>query len=142
MKWRRGDGYGMGWVVLPSLQEHGGGDTQRFAVGHTGGAVGASSVLLIVPTTVPYPSPEAPPPTSSPPAAIPSNGESTSHTPSVPNCLSVSSSPRPVVPQSTEEIGFPCGVTVAIIMNLQDVGLQHLALDIAALFCEIQKTVS
>jgi hypothetical protein len=33
-------------------------------------------------------------------------------------------------------------VTVAIIMNLQDVGLQHLALDIAALFCEIQKTVS
>ena len=89
MKWGRGDGYGMGWVVVPHRQEHGGGDIQNFAVGHTGGAVGASSVLLMVPS-----------PLAS--AAIPS------------------------------------GVTVAIIVNLEGIGLHHLALNVAALFSEAQ----
>ncbi|XP_021921072.1 serine beta-lactamase-like protein LACTB, mitochondrial isoform X2 [Zootermopsis nevadensis] len=134
-KWGRCDGYGMGWFVVPSLQEHGGGDIQKFSVGHTGGAVGASSVLLIVPNTVPYP------PSPASPAAVISNGELTSHTSSSPNSLSVFSSSKPVVTQSTE-ICIPCGVTVAIIMNLQNVGLQHLAMDIAALFRETQVPVS
>ncbi|KAJ9598346.1 hypothetical protein L9F63_010962, partial [Diploptera punctata] len=85
MKWGRGDGYGMGWVVIPSRQEHGGGDVQMFAVGHTGGAVGASSVLLMVPS----------------------------------------------IPCSNTTI--PTGITVAIIMNLEGIGLQHLAINIATL---------
>jgi hypothetical protein len=140
MKWGRCDGYGMGWVVVPSLQEHGGGDAQKFAVGHTGGAVGASSVLLVVPDTVPYPS-ASPSPVSSSPAALPAGGESTSYTSSAHNSLSVFSSSKPVVTHSSE-ICIPCGVTVAIIMNLQDVGLHHLALDVAALFCETQAPVS
>lgn len=93
MKWGRGDGYGMGWVVVPPRQEHGGGDIQNFAVGHTGGAVGASSVLLVVP-----------------------------------------------VPCTNAVI--PSGVTVAIIMNLEGIGLQHLALSVAALFCEAQSKTS
>ncbi|PNF18682.1 hypothetical protein B7P43_G04995 [Cryptotermes secundus] len=122
--WGRGDGYGMGWVVVPSRQEYGGGDVQAFAVGHTGGAVGASSVLLVVPNKVSYPT------------AIPLDSELAHHTPSVPNSLSVFSSLESVVPQSSD-VCVPCGVTVAIIMNLEDVGLRRLAMDIAALFCEI-----
>jgi hypothetical protein len=122
--WGRGDGYGMGWVVVPSRQEYGGGDVQAFAVGHTGGAVGASSVLLVVPKKVPHAT------------AIPADSESTHRTPSVTNSSSVSSSLESVVPQSSD-VSVPCGVTVAIIMNLGDVGLHHLAMDIAALFCEI-----
>lgn len=122
--WGRDDGYGMGWVVVPSRQEYGGGDVQAFAVGHTGGAVGASSVLLVVPNEVPYP------------AAIPSDSESTHRRPSVSNSLLVFSSPESGVPQGSD-VCVPCGVTVAIIMNLGDVGLHRLAMDIAALFCEM-----
>jgi hypothetical protein len=124
----------MGWVVVPSLQEHGGGDAQKFAVGHTGGAVGASSVLLVVPNTVPYPSPASP-------AATPSSGELTPHMSSSPYSFPVFSSSTALVTQSTD-ICIPCGVTVAIITNLQDVGLHRLAFDIAALFCETQAPVS
>jgi hypothetical protein len=122
--WGRGDGYGMGWVVVPSRQEYGGGDVQAFAVGHTGGAVGASSVLLVVPNKVAHP------------AAIPLDSESTNQTPSVTNSSSVVSPTESLVPQISD-MSVPCGVTVAIIMNLGDVGLHRLAMDIAALFCEI-----
>jgi Beta-lactamase. len=87
MKWGRDDGYGMGWVVVPQQQEYGGGDIQKFAVGHTGGAVGASSVLLMLPD-----------------------------------------------PHSSNTI--PSGVAVAIITNLQGISLDHLALNVAALFCD------
>ena len=113
-EWGRDSGYGMGWEVVPSLQEYGGGDAQKFAVGHDGGAVGASSVLLMVPTNVPHPS-AAPFPSSS-------------HIPVSPNSLSV-------VSQTTDTC-IPCGVVVAIITNLQGVGLQKLATDVAAVFCE------
>ncbi|XP_035694837.1 serine beta-lactamase-like protein LACTB, mitochondrial [Branchiostoma floridae] len=41
--------YGMGWGVIPNKVEYGHGREQRFYVSHTGGAVGASSVLLILP---------------------------------------------------------------------------------------------
>ncbi|XP_069701662.1 serine beta-lactamase-like protein LACTB, mitochondrial [Periplaneta americana] len=107
MKWGRSDGYGMGWVVVPAVQEHGGGDTQRFAVGHTGGAVGASSVLLMVPVT-----------------------------PSESSSKTLTEGP---LSDSAAEICIPSGVTVAVIVNMQDVGLQHLALDVAAIFCEALK---
>ena len=114
-EWGRDCGYGMGWKVVPSLQEYGGGDAQKFAVGHDGGAVGASSILLMVPTNVPHPSATTFP--------------SSSHIPVSPNSLSVMS--------QTADICIPCGVVVAIITNLQGVGLHKLATDIAALFCEI-----
>jgi serine beta-lactamase-like protein LACTB len=104
----------MGWEVVPSLQEYGGGDAQKFAVGHDGGAVGASSVLLMVPTNVPHLSA----------ASFPSS----SH-------IRVSSNSLSVVSQTTDTC-IPCGVVVAIITNLQGVGLQKLATDIAAVFCE------
>ncbi|XP_069701015.1 uncharacterized protein [Periplaneta americana] len=107
MKWGRSDGYGMVWVVVPAVQEHGGGDTQRFAVGHTGGAVGASSVLLMVPVT-----------------------------PSESSSKTLTEGP---LSDSAAEICIPSGVTVAVIVNIQDVGLQHLALDVAAIFCEALK---
>lgn len=112
--WGRDGGYGMGWEVVPSLQEYGGGDAQRFAVGHDGGAVGASSILLMVPTNVPHPS------------ATPIH--SSSHVPVSPSSLSIVS--------QTTDICIPCGVVVAIITNLQGVGLQKLATDIAAVFSE------
>lgn len=41
--------YGMGWAVLPRSHEHAFGRNQKFCAFHTGGAVGASSVLLIIP---------------------------------------------------------------------------------------------
>ncbi len=44
-----GGGYGMGWGVVPYHQRPGGVKDQRFYVSHTGGAIGASSVLLIMP---------------------------------------------------------------------------------------------
>jgi serine beta-lactamase-like protein LACTB len=113
-EWGRDSGYGMGWEVVPSRQEYGGGDAQKFAVGHDGGAVGASSILLMFPTNVPHPS-AAPVPSSS-------------HIPVSPNSLSVVS--------PTTDACIPCGMVVAIITNLQGVGLQRLATDIAALFCE------
>lgn len=113
-EWGRGSGYGMGWEVVPSLQEYGGGDTQKFAVGHDGGAVGASSILLMVPTNLPHPS------------AAPS--PSLSHIAVSPNSLSLVS--------QTTDVCIPCGVVVAIITNLQGVGLQKLATDIAAVFYE------
>ncbi|XP_063222166.1 serine beta-lactamase-like protein LACTB, mitochondrial [Bacillus rossius redtenbacheri] len=49
MHWGRGSSYGMGWVVVPARHEYAWCDDQRLAVGHSGGAVGASSVLVVVP---------------------------------------------------------------------------------------------
>ena len=42
--------YGMGWVVIPPSTEFAFCKSQRFVASHTGGAVGASSVLLILPS--------------------------------------------------------------------------------------------
>ena len=41
--------YGMGWLVQEGGTEVAGGKAKLFYVGHTGAAVGATSVLLIVP---------------------------------------------------------------------------------------------
>ena len=45
-----GGGYGMGWGVVPSSEDPPFSRDQQFFVSHTGGAIGASSVLLILPT--------------------------------------------------------------------------------------------
>lgn len=42
--------YGMGWYVVPEKYENGLCKHQRHFVAHTGGAIGASSILLILPT--------------------------------------------------------------------------------------------
>lgn len=41
--------YGMGWTVVPPCSNFAHCRTDRFVVGHSGGAVGASSMLLILP---------------------------------------------------------------------------------------------
>ena len=42
-------GYGMGWVVRREGERVRGGLKEPFSVGHTGAAVGASSVLVVIP---------------------------------------------------------------------------------------------
>ncbi|XP_013393068.1 serine beta-lactamase-like protein LACTB, mitochondrial [Lingula anatina] len=82
--------YGMGWAVVPYMQKHGGCREQRFYVSHTGGAVGASSALVVLPR----------------------------------RCVDLSQN-------------LPQGVTVAILANLQSVGMGKTALKIAKLFDEV-----
>ena len=90
-----GNGYGIGWAVVPSADALGGPDFNNRSrtptyVSHTGGAVGASSVLLIVPGDR-------------------GDGEE-----------------KTVSPHE--------GVVVAMICNLQEVGLYKTAVQIADLF--------
>ncbi|XP_041355824.1 serine beta-lactamase-like protein LACTB, mitochondrial [Gigantopelta aegis] len=47
--WDKSGKYGMGWAVIPEKHEQGECLHQRYYVSHTGGAVGASSVLLVLP---------------------------------------------------------------------------------------------
>jgi len=47
--WYKDGAYGMGWGVVPAAAHPGSTRQQRMYVTHTGGAVGASSVLLILP---------------------------------------------------------------------------------------------
>ncbi len=46
-------GYGMGWIVRRGDPGILGGQRRLFCVGHTGGAVGASSALVVIPQTKP-----------------------------------------------------------------------------------------
>ncbi|CAG2210964.1 LACTB [Mytilus edulis] len=48
--WDKDGFYGMGWAVVPEKYENGYCKQQRHYVSHTGGAIGASSVLLILPS--------------------------------------------------------------------------------------------
>ena len=45
--------YGMGWAIMPPSNRYAFCKDQRCFVSHTGGAMGASSVLLILPKHVP-----------------------------------------------------------------------------------------
>ena len=47
--WDKSGKYGMGWAVIPEKHEHGECRHQRYYATHTGGAIGASSVLLVLP---------------------------------------------------------------------------------------------
>ncbi|XP_069078105.1 serine beta-lactamase-like protein LACTB, mitochondrial isoform X2 [Pleurodeles waltl] len=49
MSWDKDGKYAMGWAAVESKQEYGHCRQQRHYVSHTGGAVGGSSVLLILP---------------------------------------------------------------------------------------------
>lgn len=91
MSWDKDGKYGMGWGIVPSKINYPFCGTREFYVSHTGGAVGASSALLIYPRR--------------------SEGKNE---------------------------GAPVrGVVVAMIANLQSVGLNKTALEIAKLFDDV-----
>lgn len=48
--WDKDAFYGMGWAVCPEKFENGECRHQRFYISHTGGAIGGSSVLLVLPS--------------------------------------------------------------------------------------------
>lgn len=80
-------GYGLGWAVVPVNKKYGFCESQYYYVSHTGGAIGASSVLLIAPKKV-----------------------------------------------GAGETKLPQGIVVAVLANLQGVGLNKLASSIAQAF--------
>ena len=82
--------YGLGWAVRKRKKNYGYCMDQSHYVSHTGGAIGASSVLLVAP---------APPST-----------------------------------QPVDSSKLPQGVVVSVLCNLQEVGLNKLAADVAAVF--------
>ncbi|XP_048828450.1 serine beta-lactamase-like protein LACTB, mitochondrial isoform X2 [Brienomyrus brachyistius] len=88
--WDKDGRYGMGWLVVEKHQEYGQCRKRRHYISHTGGAVGASSVLLVLPKE----------------------------------------------PQETpnEVLAPPRGVVVAVLINMQSVGLNGTALKIAQEF--------
>ena len=116
MGWDReaeGGGYGMGWGVVPHKPKPGTVQDQHFYVSHTGGAIGASSVLLIMPTDVDH------------------------ITGSDNKVLDIR---QPVVIQTQGP--QPRGIVVAIMCNMQAVGLNKTAKDIAKVFADLNKTFS
>lgn len=87
----------MGWGVVPSQANYPFCKNRKFYVSHTGGAIGASSVLLIYPR----------------PNQLAKEDDSVSVTSSVQ------------------------GVVVSMIVNLQNVGLNQTALEIAQTFDQV-----
>ena len=107
-----GAGYGMGWGVVPHTSKPGTVDDQRFYVSHTGGAIGASSVLLIMPTD-------------------------TDHVTRNNNKVLDLEQPFMVQTQGPH----PRGIVVTILCNMQAVGLNKTALQIAKLFVQADKNI-
>lgn len=101
-------GYGLGWMVQRGGERVQGGKKVHYCVGHTGGAVGASSVLLISPNLMT--------------CEMVENGVGRNDV-------------RNVVGPHVKEVSEPRGVVVAIICNLQQVqGLFSLGSQIASIF--------
>ena len=93
-----GGSYGMGWAVMPKISKYGHGKRRDFYVSHTGGAIGASSVLLILPKS---------------------------------GCLDDG-----VEDNKPEKL--PQGIAVAIMVNMQGVNLNPVALEIAKIFRKVK----
>ena len=104
--WIEDGAYAMGWGVASSKQSIGYGQKQWHYVSHTGGAVGASSVLLVLPLDKDQ--------------AL-QNEE-------------VKSVPVQGVDNLRNTVIPPKGIVVAAITNLQSAGLNSLALQIAHVF--------
>ena len=92
MGWDKDGKYGMGWGVVPSQMNFPFCNSRRFYISHTGGAIGASSVLLVLPRTD-----------------------------------ETISNDKPV-----------SGIVVSMIVNLQCVGLNQTALEIAKVFDQVK----
>ena len=105
--------YGMGWAIMPPSSRFAFCKDQRCFVSHTGGAMGASSVLLILPKHVPK---EAEPFVNTVAKDTEKNN--------------VKIYDVPTQPPSR----LPEGVVVSIICNTSNVGMTKLALDIAKIF--------
>lgn len=101
-------GYGLGWNVCSARNDHVFCKDQKFFVSHTGGAIGASSVLLILPE-------------ESQMDRIMNSGK-------MQNELDRAGASSPSF------TGTPKGVVVAIIVNMTSVGLNKTAYDIARIF--------
>ncbi|OCT87109.1 serine beta-lactamase-like protein LACTB, mitochondrial [Xenopus laevis] len=99
MSWDKDGKYAMGWGTVEQKQECGYCKHQNHYVSHTGGAVGASSVILVLP-----------------------EGENTIHL-------------------TNKRTPPPNGIVVAIICNMQGVGLNSTALKIALEFQKDIKTI-
>ena len=82
--------YGLGWAVRKRKKNYGYCMDQSHYVSHTGGAIGASSVLLVA--------------------------------------------PAPASTQPLDSAKLPQGVVVSVLCNLQEVGLNKLAADVAGVF--------
>ena len=107
--------YGMGWVVREGDEGTVGGRERPFYAAHSGGAVGASSILVIMPST-----------------SVGSN-----------NCYETSSSQSSSTQTSAEDrserrrgrVDVPRGVVVAVLFNLQEVkNVTSLGVEIAEEF--------
>ena len=106
--------YGMGWTFLPPSKRYAFCKDQRCFISHTGGAMGASSVLLILPRS-------------------PKNESMKAVKESTDKCTKIDSAkPSAHVPE---------GVVVTIICNTSSVGLSKLALDIAKVFETLRPSV-
>ena len=90
--WDKDGYYTMGWCSTPDSQHYAQGRQVRQYMSHTGGAIGASSVLIVM--------------------------------------------PRKAGTAGDVSTGEPKGVTVAIAVNLQGVGLNRTAVEIARIFDE------
>ena len=97
------------WQVHEEVRDFGFARNQGMAALHTGGAVGASSVLLILPRK---PQQQTQASSSSSALAAAAAAQSSAQNPPLP----------------------PHGVVVAILCNMEDVGLRSLAMDIAREF--------
>lgn len=92
LAWDKDGQYGMGWGVVPTQNNYPFCKSRNFYVTHTGGAIGASSVLLV--------------------------------------------SPRVESPNNEKPVR---GIVVSMIANLQNVGLNQTALEIAQVFHQVDE---
>lgn len=119
-------GYGLGWVVQSEGERVKGGKKEPLCVGHTGTAVGASSVLVILPNNVPQ------------------TGEGSLKNEVCKGCLEYKRGEGVKLGNTTKELDEEediRGVVVAIICNLQQVqGLFSLGSQIAIHFNECSET--
>ena len=105
--------YGMGWAIMPPSNRYAFCKDQRCFVSHTGGAMGASSVLLILPKNVPKENEKF------------VNNKTND---------SLKNNEKNIDVPAQPPLRLPEGVVVSIICNTSNVGMTKLALDIAKVF--------
>ena len=113
VKWDQSDEhhYGMGWGFMPSSKKYEFCKDQRCFISHTGGAMGASSVLLILPRVA-----------KNTKAGVPKEND------------------KNVKCDTPVTLHLPEGVVVSIICNTSGVSLTKLALDVAKVFETLRPT--
>lgn len=126
-------GYGMGWSVMPESHKYGFCEHQRYFVSHSGGALGASSILLV------YPRNEV----TKKQCGTESHGQSEGHQPSpVKTLLDEDNQLSDNVVSHSPPGGptpLPQGIIVAVIANSSPVGLSKTAFNIAQIFEQVDR---